>query len=471
MNNKSTVAIHERSIVIERTTQEQPNELHKSNRTNVMLNCFRHNNVTKWKMPNEELRVVRKYSKMADFSELTIGYNRTYREIDYAGMYVGKEVTEWIEMDKSRPCSYSKQKYDPSTRKYITDAIELKGPKAIRDNSTSRTKTERRTGSTPPEIEYRGITLRQLRAIEANIKRRCIKEKWLNYEGKLLTPKEVTLYDTDKYVIKPFTMKQRQSFVTSLPSTAGNQPPRWVASHWWGQPIMELIQCIEQFIRDFGINFYDDEDSRGGGMSADTPIWIWAYANNHWERSNNVKDPKDLGICKASEIAEGRTLTILDKKGTLFHRIWCIYEFSLTLIDQQQKTKNEQDKKRLWAVYTAHKHTYKEPDFGREEDRDAVGIISGGSTSDAGYSPSITARQRSFPVELITKSLSTKVEDAEATHDPDRVLILNSILGNLEHRFNQEPPKFHEQYTALNNVLRGNLALAEELLINYKQCT
>lgn len=64
-------------------------------------------------------------------------------------------------------------------------------------------------------VEMRGITLRQLRAVKANIERRCIEEKWVSTNDwqTLLSPENVNLYDIDHYIIRPFTQDVKKSFV------------------------------------------------------------------------------------------------------------------------------------------------------------------------------------------------------------------------------------------------------------------
>lgn len=64
------------------------------------------------------------------------------------------------------------------------------------------------TGSKPnttmtniPLAEERPISLRELRAIGIHIQRRCKEEGWKDWEGNPLSPDQVTLYDTTKYVI------------------------------------------------------------------------------------------------------------------------------------------------------------------------------------------------------------------------------------------------------------------------------
>lgn len=85
-------------------------------------------------------------------------------------------------------------------------------------------------------MEVRGITLRQLRAIIPLIKRRCEEEQWTrpvykngyrNNDVERVTIENATMYDVNRYIIKPFTEHSKKSFVETLPSTKGTQPPRW----------------------------------------------------------------------------------------------------------------------------------------------------------------------------------------------------------------------------------------------------
>ena len=55
-------------------------------------------------------------------------------------------------------------------------------------------------------------------------------------------------------------------------------------------------------------------------------------------------------------------------------------------------TAEKNSKDGLWTVYTAHSHTYTHL-YGFEEKRKALGIISGGATSDLGQYVRISARK------------------------------------------------------------------------------
>ena len=101
---------------------------------------------------------------------------------------------------------------------------------------TSTDSNQDKNGYRSMDTEVRGITLRQLRAILPLIKRRCEKEKWTKpvyKDGKKtdeverVTLETATLYDINKYIITPFTESSQKSFVETLPSTKGTQPPRW----------------------------------------------------------------------------------------------------------------------------------------------------------------------------------------------------------------------------------------------------
>ncbi len=180
-----------------------------------------------------------------------------------------------------------------------------------------RMKTSSGTSYTPMPVELRGITLRQLRAINANIIARCEKEGWVDHEGKPITPDTVTLYDVNKYVVLPFTKNSQASFVETLPSTAGTQPPRWFMSHWWGEPFVHTLACLEQFVTDFSMNYDDSDNARGGGMTIDTPIWICIFANNQWKLDEDISiDPKHSSFTLAlTGTCENRVISILDAGG------------------------------------------------------------------------------------------------------------------------------------------------------------
>ena len=183
-------------------------------------------------------------AETATFEELDKGYeHKTKWKVDREGNYsLGEETTVFVPMDQPRLCSY--EKYNRNTQK--NEPITIGSSSSPKDAKHG--------------VELRGITLRQLRAIMANIIRRCLTEIWVDFKGEKLDPKRANLYDADHYVIRPYTVHHRKSLVARLPSTAGSQPPRFVVSHWWGESVFDFINCVEQFVRDFGRNVTDDDD-------------------------------------------------------------------------------------------------------------------------------------------------------------------------------------------------------------------
>jgi len=401
-------------------------------------------------------------SQIDPFMELTTQYYYSTKWVSsvdhhawgYLEYDVEGETSVVVDMDIPRPCSYSK--YTRATKKYE--------PIVFGGSSSSDTKTSE------VQVEDRGITLRQLRAVWANIVRRCEDERWMDDEGNLLTPETVTFYDANKYIIKPFTVGSKNAFVSCLPSTAGTQPPRFVASCWFGETMANFISCIEQLVRDFGSNMYDEDDQRGGGMTADTPIWVCAFASNQWQLANSLTfDSKKSGFVKAMQVTNGRNITILDGKGKIFSRIWCIYELFLTLGDAQEsiavsdpEVDVNEEKSGMWAIYTAQSHMY---EYGKKkENRDAVGIIAGGATSDDSLAEKTEARERAFPFSLMLQSFVVRVESAQATNELDRVRILNSIVGRVGDALNDHPFVTHEQYDEVNYTLKALFASVQSNL-------
>lgn len=398
---------------------------------------------------SKERRLVRKYNTEGKtFGELTEGYFYTtnWSWDDQYSMHKlqNKSTTAYINMSQPIPCSY--QKRNPKTRKH--EAILL----AAQQAQSTNTRNNDPSPPPPPPVEYRGITLTQLRAVAANIQRRCRTEKWTNrYTGATLRPETVTLYDAVHYIIKPFTEDRKESFVSCLPSTAGPQPPKFFASHWWGEPVLDFIKCIEQLVRDFARNHGEDgDDRRGAGLTPDTPIWVCAYANNQWRLDDDITaNPKQSGFTRAVRVAEGRTVTILDKGGVVFTRIWCAFELFLTLVDvEDEEEVTGRAMEGIWAVYTAHPHT----NTIYNEERDSLGIITGGAPADFGFPNNTAQREAEFPFHLIKQALNIQVETADATEHSDKVHILNSIRGH-DDSIDDPPPPRHKKYRVVNHAV------------------
>ena len=116
-----------------------------------------------------------------------------------------------------------------------------------------------------PEVEHRGISLRQLESVYEEIVLRCAEEAWTNSNGELLTPEKVNLYDIKERIIKTRTETKQSSYVELIATKA--QIPKWFVSHWWGEPIISMIMCLRQHVKDRGLS------------PEDTFYWICVSAN------------------------------------------------------------------------------------------------------------------------------------------------------------------------------------------------
>ena len=142
---------------------------------------------------------------------------------------------EYIDMSQPRDSSFS------SEMKFNWDTYRNEIKETTRLGEDVRSSSSATNGFDPSNYrsmptEVRGITLRQLRAILPLIKRRCEEEKWTRpiYKDGVktndvgsVTLENATLYDVNEYIITPFTKYSQKSFVETLPSTKGTQPPRW----------------------------------------------------------------------------------------------------------------------------------------------------------------------------------------------------------------------------------------------------
>ena len=405
--------------------------------------------------------------------------------------YKHEGTGKYVNMKEPRPCSYNKNfGYDYENGTFVKETIPI-GQPIPRQNYPNGSATDINITCTPMPAELRGINLRQLRAVTANVERRCVKEKWTDYKGtnQLLTPEKVTMHEINKYITIPYTKESKASFVETLPSTAGTQPPRFFVSHTWGETFYHTMECIEQMVKDFDRNKYHDDDKKGGGMTEDTPIWICAFANNQHELGDAITaHPSELGFVKAMEVANYRTLSVLDKDGEVFTRVWCILELHLALIKVQEEKVKEKggddmnldvdvdvdlEWNGLWVVYTAHEHTYvlKYGRLGKKVK--AVGIVAGGAPCDDGRASDTAVRERPFPMDRIMKGLDATIQTANASKAHDKIHILNYISDNLKGAdididididIDSTPPVEHENYEALNNAVRGAFASSIHVL-------
>merc|ERR1711871_196261 len=114
---------------------------------------------------------------------------------------------------------------------------------------------------------------------------------------------------------------------------------------------------------------------------------------------------EDTSFYKAMSSSVG-VLAILDKDATPFRRIWCVFEECIAMKEEHSYL--------IFDIATCH--------LGSPQ------VLAGTLTphDNRDWLPGYVKgeRERSFPVEIIVKSLDFKVEDAEASREEDRHNIL-----------------------------------------------
>ena len=134
------------------------------------------------------------------------------------------------------------------------------------------------------------------------------------------------------------------------------------------------------------------------------------------------------------------TLTILDRHGQCYRRIWCVYEIWLTF-----QLKHEE---RQYDIYTAI-----HPE--RTGQRQAVGLSDGLAAADHGDSAALDARAERFPIDRAMGAFQTVLSDAEATQPEDKQAILDSIAAGKRGQAGDDRAAYDE----LNQALRSKFAV------------
>ena len=360
-------------------------------------------------------------------------------------------------------------------------------------------------GCTIADPENRAIRLSQLRSVCEHIRRRSASESWVNTDGEKLTDKDVTMYDCAAYVIKPATKKRKCSLVEVIAKAA--QAPRWFCSHWWGQPVLEVLVCLEQHTRDRLLDLNN------------VTYWLSAFALSQWQLGTYVELDIDQSVfMRAMSGCEG-TVSVVPKKGAdYFSRIWCVYELGASLAKSEGPAVNGRGF--LYDMYAPlHHKVYgelvpkdssfeepKEDPFGdpskpvkeaspmcnfftgrspdeshkpkgasasgmtvadtglpagkkpppeAQENRWAVGMTEGLVASDRDEH-SKTAREEHFPADPLAGALTARLQAALASVETDRSNLLNAISGkeSLDARVDTS----HMAYSEINARIRGHTA-------------
>jgi len=179
--------------------------------------------------------------------------------------------------------------------------------------------------------------------------------------------------------------------------------PNWYCCHWWGEPIIDFLACIE-------------EHSKLRQCSTSTSYWICAFANSQHDLGLELSDdPETSSFRRAMRVAQG-VLLILDHEATPFQRIWCDYELYKTVLDPNKALDI------VTVPMSKDKHGRRHPQV--------LADIPGESAFKK------TQREGRFPIAVLAKGIHAKLEDGEATVVADK----ERILFHMKKEFQSERP-------------------------------
>ncbi|CAB9504235.1 expressed unknown protein [Seminavis robusta] len=333
-----------------------------------------------------------------------------------------------------------------------------------------------------PQVEFRGVTLKQLQQLVENMRRHCVMEQWKSVEtGRGLQPKHVSMYDLVRHYVIPHTQANSCSFVEQafgkhhyehgLP-----RPPQWYISHTWNDTVVDLVRCIEQHAIDRGLE--TDETAK---------YWISALSiNQHQLGANVVADLDTLSddsmlqdprmTQRILQVTEG-ILCVIDKENRYFSRIWCLWEIFLAL-ERAKVCLDSGDDRYLVDVYTltdeegppvgvtdgaAQVDKYRLKESGSKDDIDTPSCRQ--VCSEIEWSELRVLRQSQFRYETCFDALKVNLESARASLEVDSRRIMNCIAqykginhGAVDSTHDAEALTLHPSYSHVNALIQGTFA-------------
>jgi len=271
-------------------------------------------------------------------------------------------------------------------------------------------------GCSIPRTEERAITLNQLKIVFAKACDRCSRERWCSTApgrgAERLTRDTINLYDLVTLFLRPVTQERQVSLVELIAD--GPQPPDWFVSHWWGEPVKDFIACLRRHLMD-------------RGLPENTTYWVCAYALRQHALGLELAGGVEVSpFMRALQLTQG-TVSVVDKMGYYFTRVWCGYELNESIMSH--------DSRYLHDIYAAAdaKNVY----GGAVH---AVGLVDGFGVEDCDVLGNNSTehkqrREANFPLDLVLKSSSFDVEQAEASQPEDKANIL-ALVGKQAHALN-----------------------------------
>mmetsp|Transcript_125152 Transcript_125152/g.359415 ORF Transcript_125152/g.359415 Transcript_125152/m.359415 type:complete len:712 (-) Transcript_125152:3-2138(-) len=327
------------------------------------------------------------------------------------------------------------------------------------------------------KTERRGIRLEQLVGLVGLLRRCCSEDGAISTwrgdsihsptRGQPIRLQSVNLYHLNERLIIPATVRWACSFVEVLARNPEAQVPEYFVSHWWGEPVVHFVSCLQAFSK--------------ARRLKNAVFWVCAYANNQHNLQAEVSDdPSQSSFRSAMALTKG-TVVVLDSLATPFRRVWCSFELFTTLKDQSKTLDIATfftDGDLLPEIIQESWPTSE----GRAESRDVLHVPGGradlvtdgiipeddqrkgemvkfGHISKPALPADIKAmRESTFSLEVAFRGYDTAIETSNATVDSDRVHILNCIVGASD--LDAPPPAKHPSYDKVNQTIRSRLAMA-----------
>mmetsp|Transcript_117849 Transcript_117849/g.334137 ORF Transcript_117849/g.334137 Transcript_117849/m.334137 type:complete len:645 (-) Transcript_117849:84-2018(-) len=293
-------------------------------------------------------------------------------------------------------------------------------------------------------VEDRSIALDQLKQVVHWASLHC--HRWRDKATRQkLHIDNICFHHINDWLIKPATKQKDSAFTEML--TAQKQPPAWFVIHWWGEKVVDFMNCLELH-------------TATRQLPGTTAYWIGAFANRqHSFQDDLSEDLRKTAYFKAMQAAKFHAIMTLEPKveqtkdgvvhvqgpASSFSRCWCNIEACMCCYDLPVGVDPILD---LAATHASK----------------AV-LITGGLTekeealerSDpgAGYRSKME-REKGFGVDVIRAGLSISIEGGQTTDPKDRTRILNAIAK----RDPALPPiEDHELYLKVNRRLSALIAM------------
>mmetsp|Transcript_31292 Transcript_31292/g.57305 ORF Transcript_31292/g.57305 Transcript_31292/m.57305 type:complete len:760 (-) Transcript_31292:77-2356(-) len=304
-----------------------------------------------------------------------------------------------------------------------------------------------------PQVEERGIMVKQLELLIEFLRRRShpkttVIRGWKEaISGEALTLRTIDMYQLNRHLIKPLTQQAQCSYVEAVAFSQTSQHPNWFVSHWWGDPVMDLVAKIKKHVQ-----------TRYPQMcGVTTAYWVSAFAfNPHDPEPAMTKHPADSPIVKALMGATGMLLVIdSNSPAHVFERTWCCFEEFLLVQGIGAPYHISFDKVLLDVACIdadGETHVITEGLTEREEAMEEQWIQ---DLKEASGWASKAQRESGFPISALAGGLAIKVVEARTTKEVDRQRLL-AVMADRDVDTTLDPRL--PVYDEIDVVLRARIA-------------